>query len=118
MVAVDGAGFDWSFMEEEEEPANLGLMAFSDSEVHILEKCSNSCRALKDYENVKKQYDDLRVEFNQVNSSLTNHKRGLAVLEEQIVFYRQNESNFSDEIGLLKRDLQLKDVTYAYLDLS
>ena len=24
MVAVDGAGFDWSFMEEEEEPANLG----------------------------------------------------------------------------------------------
>ncbi|GKC81410.1 putative ribonuclease H-like domain-containing protein [Tanacetum coccineum] len=33
MLAVDGAGFDWSFMAEEEVPTNMALMAFSDSEV-------------------------------------------------------------------------------------
>ncbi|GJX85183.1 retrovirus-related pol polyprotein from transposon TNT 1-94 [Tanacetum coccineum] len=32
MVAIDGAGFDWSFMAEEEVTTNMALMAFSDSE--------------------------------------------------------------------------------------
>ncbi|GKA09522.1 putative ribonuclease H-like domain-containing protein [Tanacetum coccineum] len=32
MVAIDGAGLDWSFMVEEEVTTNMALMAFSDSE--------------------------------------------------------------------------------------
>ncbi|GJT96942.1 putative ribonuclease H-like domain-containing protein [Tanacetum coccineum] len=32
MVAIDGAGFDWSFMVEEEVTKNMAFMAFSDSE--------------------------------------------------------------------------------------
>ncbi|GKA76009.1 hypothetical protein Tco_0782387, partial [Tanacetum coccineum] len=32
MVAIDGTGFDWSFMADEEVPTNMALMAFSDSE--------------------------------------------------------------------------------------
>ncbi|GKF60008.1 hypothetical protein Tco_0176794, partial [Tanacetum coccineum] len=32
MCAIDGAGFDWSDMAEEEIQANMALMAFSDSE--------------------------------------------------------------------------------------
>ncbi|GJU27904.1 ribonuclease H-like domain-containing protein [Tanacetum coccineum] len=32
MVAIDGAGFDWSYMADEEVHTNLALMAFSDSE--------------------------------------------------------------------------------------
>ncbi|GJS30940.1 putative ribonuclease H-like domain-containing protein [Tanacetum coccineum] len=32
MVAIDGAGFDWSFMADEEVPTNMALMDFSDSE--------------------------------------------------------------------------------------
>ncbi|GJT66572.1 ribonuclease H-like domain-containing protein [Tanacetum coccineum] len=32
MLAIDGAGFDWSFMTDEEVPTNMPLMAFSDSE--------------------------------------------------------------------------------------
>ncbi|GJW72870.1 hypothetical protein Tco_0132240 [Tanacetum coccineum] len=34
MVAIDGAGFDWSFMAEEEVKTNMALMAFSNSEVY------------------------------------------------------------------------------------
>ncbi|GJX26355.1 ribonuclease H-like domain-containing protein [Tanacetum coccineum] len=32
MVAIDGAGFDWSYMTDNEVPTNIDLMAFSDSE--------------------------------------------------------------------------------------
>ncbi|GJY87811.1 ribonuclease H-like domain-containing protein [Tanacetum coccineum] len=32
MVAIDGAGFDWSFIVDDEVPTNMALMAFSDSE--------------------------------------------------------------------------------------
>ncbi|GJT08607.1 hypothetical protein Tco_0843069 [Tanacetum coccineum] len=32
MVVIDGAGFDWSFMADEEVPTNMALMAFSNSE--------------------------------------------------------------------------------------
>ncbi|GJZ51775.1 hypothetical protein Tco_0606290, partial [Tanacetum coccineum] len=32
MVAIDEAGFDWSYMADEEVPTNLALIAFSDSE--------------------------------------------------------------------------------------
>ncbi|GKB77593.1 putative ribonuclease H-like domain-containing protein, partial [Tanacetum coccineum] len=35
MVAINGAGFDWSFMADEEVPTNMALMAFSDSEDQI-----------------------------------------------------------------------------------
>ncbi|GJX09871.1 putative ribonuclease H-like domain-containing protein [Tanacetum coccineum] len=34
MLAIDGAGFDWSFMTDEEVPTNMPLMAFSDSEAN------------------------------------------------------------------------------------
>nr|GEW97381.1 ribonuclease H-like domain-containing protein [Tanacetum cinerariifolium] len=32
MVAIDGAGFDWSYMANDEVPTNMALMAFLDSE--------------------------------------------------------------------------------------
>nr|GEZ01730.1 hypothetical protein [Tanacetum cinerariifolium] len=32
MVAIDGAGFDWSYMGDDEVPTNMALMAFSDLE--------------------------------------------------------------------------------------
>ncbi|GKB64191.1 hypothetical protein Tco_0920377 [Tanacetum coccineum] len=33
MVAIDGAGFDWSYMADNEVPTNMALMDFSDSEI-------------------------------------------------------------------------------------
>ncbi|GJU52695.1 putative ribonuclease H-like domain-containing protein [Tanacetum coccineum] len=32
MLAIDGAGLDWSYMADDEVPTNMALMAFSDSE--------------------------------------------------------------------------------------
>ncbi|GJU82740.1 hypothetical protein Tco_1285105 [Tanacetum coccineum] len=79
MVAIDGAGFDWSFMADEEVPTNMALMAFSDSE------------------------------FNKSEFNLATYKRGLASVEEQLIFYKKNEVMLCDQIAVLKRDTSFKD---------
>ncbi|GKA78554.1 hypothetical protein Tco_0785091 [Tanacetum coccineum] len=75
MVAIDGAGFDWSFMAEEEVTSNMTLMDFSDSKVNNDKTCSNTC--LKSFEALKTQLDNLRVEFNKSEFNLATYKRGL-----------------------------------------
>ncbi|GJS42059.1 putative ribonuclease H-like domain-containing protein [Tanacetum coccineum] len=62
MVAINESGFDWSYMAYDEVPTNMALMAFSDYELN-------------------------KSEFN-----LATYKRGLASVEEQLVFYKKNES--------------------------
>ncbi|GJS66673.1 putative ribonuclease H-like domain-containing protein [Tanacetum coccineum] len=90
MLAVDGAGFDWSFMAEEEVPTNMALMAFSDSEVQKDKTCSSIC--LKSFETLKTQYDKLRVEYNKTEFDLANYKRALASVEEHLPYYKQHEA--------------------------
>ncbi|GJX34328.1 hypothetical protein Tco_0245885 [Tanacetum coccineum] len=60
MVAIDGVGFDWSYMADEEVPTNLALMAFSDSEIEKLkkEKESNQIK-IDNFENASKSLDKL-----------------------------------------------------------
>ncbi|GJY43193.1 putative ribonuclease H-like domain-containing protein [Tanacetum coccineum] len=107
MVAIDGSSFDWSFMAEEEVTTNMALMAFSDSKVYTDKTFSNTC--LKSFETLKTQLDNLRVEFNKFEFNLATYKRGLASVEEQLVFYKKNEVMFSDQIVVLKRDTSFKD---------
>ncbi|GJW26681.1 putative ribonuclease H-like domain-containing protein [Tanacetum coccineum] len=89
MLAIDGAGFDWSYMVDDEVLTNMALMVFSDSELHNDKTCSKTC--LKSFETLKTQLDDLRIEFNKSEFNLANYKRGLAFVEEQLVFYKKNE---------------------------
>ncbi|GJZ34365.1 ribonuclease H-like domain-containing protein [Tanacetum coccineum] len=107
MCAIDGAGFDWSDMAEEEIQANMALMAFSDSEVTNDKSCSKSC--LKNYEALKKQYDDLLVKLDDTGFKAATYNRGLATLEDQIVKYKEHEVLFSEEIALLKRSVGHKE---------
>ncbi|GKB94736.1 putative ribonuclease H-like domain-containing protein [Tanacetum coccineum] len=79
MVAIDGVSFDWSFIAYEEVPTNMALMVFSDSE------------------------------FNKSEFNLATYKRGLASVEEQLVFYKKNKVMFYDQIAVLKRDTSFKD---------
>ncbi|GJX21671.1 putative ribonuclease H-like domain-containing protein [Tanacetum coccineum] len=102
MLAIDGAGVDWSYMIEEEVPTNFALMAFSDSEVLNNKTCSKTC--LKSFEDLKSQYDNLRTKLNKSKYNLANYKRGLASMEEQLVFYKKNEGMLCDQIVVFKRD--------------
>ncbi|GKA48217.1 putative ribonuclease H-like domain-containing protein, partial [Tanacetum coccineum] len=86
MLAIDGAGFDWSYMADDEVPTNIALMAFSDSE------------------------------FNKSEFNLTNYKRGLASLGKSnlFVFYKKNEVLFCEQL-VLKRDISYKDLEISML---
>ncbi|GJS24816.1 ribonuclease H-like domain-containing protein [Tanacetum coccineum] len=113
MLAIDGAGFDWSFMADEEVPTDMALMAFSDSKVHNDKTCSKTC--LKSFETLKTQLDDLRIEFNKSEFNLATYKRGLASVEEQLVFYKKNEVLFCEQLAVLKRDISYKDSEISVL---
>ncbi|GKF09052.1 ribonuclease H-like domain-containing protein, partial [Tanacetum coccineum] len=116
MVAFDGAGFDWSFMADEEVPTNLALMAFSDSEVNNHKTCSDTC--LKSYETLKSQYVSLRLEFNKFKFDLATYKIGLASVEEQLAFYKKNEVMLCDQIVVLKRDASFRDLEINALNIQ
>ncbi|GJW76503.1 putative ribonuclease H-like domain-containing protein [Tanacetum coccineum] len=113
MCAIDSAEFDWSDMAEEEIQANMALMAFSDSEVTNDKSCSKNC--LKNYEALKKQYDDLLVKLSDTDFKAATYKRGLATLKGQIVKYREHEVLFSKEIALLKRSVGSKEYQMGLL---
>nr|GEU96436.1 hypothetical protein [Tanacetum cinerariifolium] len=66
MVAIDGVGFDWSYMDEDKAPTNMALMAFLDSE-------------------------------------------GLASVEEELVFYKNNEITLCENIVVLTKDMSIKN---------
>ncbi|GJR79190.1 hypothetical protein Tco_0149975 [Tanacetum coccineum] len=86
MLAIDGVGFDWSDMVEEQVQTNIALMAFSDSEC-----------------------DDLLVKLNESEFKAATYKRGLATLEDQIITYKTNEVLFSEEVAVLKREVGCKN---------
>ncbi|GKD11939.1 ribonuclease H-like domain-containing protein [Tanacetum coccineum] len=113
MVAIDGAGFDWSYMEDDEVPTNMALMAFSDFEVYNDKTCSKTY--LKSFETLKTQLDDLRIEFNKSEFNLATYKKGLASVEEQLVFYKKNEVIFCEQLAVLKRDISYKDSDISML---
>ncbi|GJW87655.1 putative ribonuclease H-like domain-containing protein [Tanacetum coccineum] len=95
-----------SFTHKEE----MAPMASSDPEVKT---CSKTC--LKNYEALKKQYDDLLVKLSDTDFKAATYKRGLATLEGQIVKYREHEVLFSEEIALLKRSVGSKEYQMGLL---
>ncbi|GJT83817.1 ribonuclease H-like domain-containing protein, partial [Tanacetum coccineum] len=105
MIVIDGTGFDWSYMAEEEATTNYALMAFS--EVQNNKTCFKTC--LKNFEDLKSRYDKLRIELNKSESDLDSYKRGLASVEEQLVFYKKNKSMLCDQIAVLKRDASFNE---------
>ncbi|GJU67824.1 putative ribonuclease H-like domain-containing protein [Tanacetum coccineum] len=85
MLAIDGVGYDWSDMAEEQIQTNMALMAFSDSEL------------------------------NNTEFKAATYKRGLATVEEQLVTFRKNEVLFSEEIAVLKREVGCKNYEICVL---
>ncbi|GJZ55551.1 reverse transcriptase domain-containing protein, partial [Tanacetum coccineum] len=103
MLAIDGAGFDWSYMADDEVPTNMTLMAFSDFEVHNEKTCSKTY--LKSFETLKTQLDDLRIEFNKSEFNLANDKRG-------DISYKDSE------ISMLKGELESNQLKIENFDNS
>ncbi|GKC33826.1 hypothetical protein Tco_1046210, partial [Tanacetum coccineum] len=61
------------------------------------------------YETLKTQLEDLRVKYNKSEFNQANYKRGLASIEERLVFYKNNEVIFIDQIVVLKSDASFNE---------
>ncbi|GJW87859.1 putative ribonuclease H-like domain-containing protein [Tanacetum coccineum] len=98
-----------------EETSSKSMLAIdgADSEVHNDKTCSKTC--LKSFKTLKTQLDDLRIEFNKSEFNLATYKRGLASVEEQLVFYKKNEVIFYEQLAVLKRDISYKDSEISVL---
>nr|GEU61827.1 putative ribonuclease H-like domain-containing protein [Tanacetum cinerariifolium] len=90
MVAIDEASFDWSYMADDEVPTNMALMPFLNQ----------------------------RIEFNKSEFYLGTYTKGLASVEEQLVFYKKNEVMFYDQIDVIKRDASFRDSKINALKLQ
>ncbi|GJR52061.1 ribonuclease H-like domain-containing protein [Tanacetum coccineum] len=111
MLAIDGVGFDWSDMAEEQVQTNMALMAFSDSKVYTDKTCSKTC--MKNYETLKKQCDDLLVKLNESELKETTYKRGckdyeINVLKSEFEKVKQEKDGINFKIE--KFDKASKDL--------
>ncbi|GKE31053.1 ribonuclease H-like domain-containing protein, partial [Tanacetum coccineum] len=101
-----------------EETSSKAMIAIdgADSEVLNDKSCTNTY--LKNYKTLKTQYDNLRTELNKSEFDLATYKRGLAYVEEQLVFYKKNEVMLCDQIVVLKRDTSFKDLEINALNIE
>ncbi|GJT52957.1 ribonuclease H-like domain-containing protein [Tanacetum coccineum] len=65
---------------------------------------------LKNFEDLKSSYDKLRIELSKSESDLYSYKKGLASVEEQLIFYNKNESMLCDQIVVLKSDASFNEL--------
>ncbi|GJQ97829.1 hypothetical protein Tco_0008968 [Tanacetum coccineum] len=116
LVSCDGlGGYDWS--DQVEEGPNYALMAYSslssDSEVSNNSNCSKSC--LKTIETLKSQYDQLHKDFKKSELMVLAYKSGLESVEEKLEVYKANESIYSQDIKVLKFEIEFKDIAIREL---
>ncbi|GKD32000.1 ribonuclease H-like domain-containing protein [Tanacetum coccineum] len=122
MMAIDGIGWDWSYMAEEDENHALvadeeevlteyALMAKSssslDKDVYDDSFCSKSCR--KNTENLNNKIIKLNKECSDCETDLYNYKRGLSQVEARLVKFKENEIKFYKRIRVLERDIEIRD---------
>ncbi|GKB52959.1 hypothetical protein Tco_0903712 [Tanacetum coccineum] len=85
----------------------------SDSEVSNNSNCLKSC--LKTVETLKTQYDQLHKDFKKSELMVLAYKTGLESVEEKLEVYKANESNYSQNIKVLKFEIKCKDIAIREL---
>ncbi|GKE47820.1 putative ribonuclease H-like domain-containing protein [Tanacetum coccineum] len=116
LVSCDGlGGYDWS--DQAKEGPNYALMAYSssssDSEVSNNSNCLKSC--LKTVETLKSQYDQLHKDFKKSELIVLAYKSRLELVEEKLEVYKANKSIYSQDIKVLKFEIECKDIAIREL---
>nr|GFA69468.1 hypothetical protein [Tanacetum cinerariifolium] len=128
-VNVSAVGtYDWSY-QEEEEPTNFALMAFTSSSSNLssdneVSSCSKSCSKAysqfskacsKAYSQLQSQYDTLTENFRKSQFNVMSYQTGLKSVEARILVYKQNESVLEENIKLLNIEVQVRDTALTTL---
>ncbi|GJR31736.1 ribonuclease H-like domain-containing protein [Tanacetum coccineum] len=116
LVSCDGlGGYDCS--DQAEEGPNYALMAYSsssyESDVSNNSNFLKSC--LKTVKTLKSQYDQLHKDFKKSELMVLAYKSGLESVEEKLEVYKANKSIYSQDIKVLKFEIECKDITIREL---
>nr|GEY51946.1 hypothetical protein [Tanacetum cinerariifolium] len=122
LMAIDGVGWDWSYMANEEEnhalvadeeaPTEFALMAKSSSslknEVFDDSFCSKSCK--KNTKSLNTKITNLTKALSDSKTNLFHYKLGLSQVEARLVEFKTQEIKFCEKIRGLEFDLKNKNI--------
>nr|GEX14847.1 hypothetical protein [Tanacetum cinerariifolium] len=109
--STNSLDFIFNRLQKIRNKPDLDTMSFDD----LYNNFKIAKQEFKNFETLKTQLDDLRIEFNKSNFNLATYKRGLASVEEQLVFYKKSEVIFCEQLVVLKRDISYKDSEISML---
>ncbi|GKD72466.1 hypothetical protein Tco_1330748, partial [Tanacetum coccineum] len=92
--------------EPVETSTSTTLVSCDGLEVSNNTNCSKSC--LKTVETLKSQYEQLHKDFKKSELMVLAYKSGLESVEEKLKVYKENESIYSQDIKVLKFEIEYK----------
>nr|GEV87588.1 hypothetical protein [Tanacetum cinerariifolium] len=127
LMAIDGIGWDWSYMANEEEnhalvvddeaPTQFALMekSSSSSENKVFDDsfCSKSCR--KNTDNLNTKISKLNEELSDSENTLYHYKLGLSHVEARLVEFKTQEIKLCEKIRGFEFDVEVKNNKIEHL---
>nr|GFA80581.1 ribonuclease H-like domain-containing protein [Tanacetum cinerariifolium] len=119
LMAIDGVGWDWSYMANEEENhtfvadeealTEFALMAKSSSKNEVFDNslCFKSCNKNTDSLNTK--ITELSEKLSDTKTNLYHYKLGLSQVEARLVEFKNQEIKFCEKISGLESKVESKD---------
>nr|GEV15553.1 hypothetical protein [Tanacetum cinerariifolium] len=127
LMAIDGVGWDWSYMANEEDhalvadgegPTEFALMANTESKVFDNFLCSNECK--KNTDSLNSKIKDLKSELSEANNYIYHYKLAVAQLEGRLTEYKEREVKYIEKIRILEmyRASNLKSIKILNKELE
>nr|GEV70135.1 hypothetical protein [Tanacetum cinerariifolium] len=112
LMAIDGVGWDWSYManegedhalvSDEEAPKEFALMANTSTESKVFDNslCSRDCK--KNNDSLNSKITDLTDKLFDANNFIYHYKLALAQVEYRLVEYKEREVKYIEKIKTLE----------------
>nr|GEZ50639.1 hypothetical protein [Tanacetum cinerariifolium] len=125
LMEIDGVGWDWSFMANEEEnqalvadekaPIEFALMAKTSAESEVFDNflCSKACKQNTDSLNNK--ITELSEKLGDTKNMMYRYKLGLSQVEARLVEFKNQEIKFCEKIRGLELKVEFKTETIECL---
>nr|GEZ63991.1 ribonuclease H-like domain-containing protein [Tanacetum cinerariifolium] len=106
LITIDGVGWDWSYMENDEEdhaivakaPTEFALMADTSTENKVFDNslCSKDCK--KNNNSLNSKIINLTDKLFDAKNMIYHYKLGLAHVESRLVEYKEREVKYIEKI--------------------
>nr|GEU38396.1 ribonuclease H-like domain-containing protein [Tanacetum cinerariifolium] len=112
LMAIDGVGWDWSYMANDEEdhalvanevaPTEFALMANTNAKSKVFDNslCLKDCK--KNNDSLNSKITDLTDKLFDANNFIYHYKLALAQVESRLVEYKEREVKYTEKIRTLE----------------